>query len=608
MAIWKVYQKKADFDEIAQAYGISPIMARILRNRDIVGDESLKTFLYGTEKDLRDPVILPDADKAVLILAEKIRNGKKICIVGDYDVDGICAAHILYEGLTACGAAAEVILPDRLVDGYGLNQRMVLEAAAGGADTILTCDNGIAATVPIKAAIQLGMTVIVTDHHEPVLEEREGRTVQVLPPAQAVVDPKIIRPGREKPDYPFPEICGAVVAYKLIQLLLEGMRLPGRKERLAALLPFAAWATVCDVMPLTDENRIIVRQGLKEFDRTDNEGLKALVEVTDLKGRELSAYHLGFILGPCLNASGRLDHAIRAYYLFGIDNRTEALAAAKELKELNDSRKLMTVKGVEIAEQAIAGGHLLENNVLVVYLPTTHESLAGIIAGRLREKYGCPTFVMTDAEDGRIKGSGRSIEAYDMYRELSNLKDLFIRFGGHKMAAGLTMEKKNLPLFIREINARCTLREEDLEEVLHIDMEMPPRMFTLETVREFSLLEPTGKGNAKPMFAARDLEIESIRVMGKKQNVMRLNVRDRDKSGLEFLYFAQPSALKSILDSEYGEGCFDMLEKAGRPYAPEKLSGQETSGKIRIKAAYYPEINEWNGQERLQFVIRDVKI
>ncbi len=608
MAIWKVYQKKADFEEIARKFGISAVTARILRNRDVVGDEMIRTYLSGTEEDLRDPVMLPDIGKAVLILAEKIRDGKKICIVGDYDVDGICAAHILYEGLTACGAAAEVILPDRLVDGYGLNQRMVLEAASGGADTILTCDNGISASVPIKAAIQLGMTVIVTDHHEPVLEEKDGKTVQVLPPAQAVVDPKIIRPGREKPDYPFPEICGAVVAYKLIQLLLEGMLLPDREEKLAGLLPFAAWATVCDVMPLSDENRIIVRQGLKKFRKTENEGLKALIEVTELGGRELTAYHLGFILGPCLNASGRLDHAIRAYSLFGIKDRAEAIQAARELKELNDSRKQMTVKGVEIAEQAIAGGHLLENNVLVVYLPTTHESLAGIIAGRLREKYGCPAFVITDAEDGLVKGSGRSIEAYDMYRELSNIRDLFVRFGGHKMAAGLTMEKKNLPLFIREINARCTLREEDLEEVLHIDMEMPPRLFTADVVKEFSLLEPTGKGNARPMFAARDLVVESIRVMGKKQNVMKLNVRDRDRTGLEFLYFAQPSALRDILDQAYGEGCFDTLEQAGRQYGSAKKAGAQSGESIKIKTAYYPEINEWNGQERLQFVIRDVKI
>lgn len=587
-----VSARKADFDKIAETFQISPVLARLLINRGVATEREISYYLEGKMADLHAPSLLPDAEKAAQILRDKIHAGKKICIIGDYDVDGICASHILSHVLTHLGGDVETLLPDRITDGYGVNQRMVTEACARGVDTILTCDNGIAASVPIKVAKQLKLTVIVTDHHEvPFENDGEGGRRQLLPPADAVVNPKVT--GADT-TYPFPEICGAFVAYKLTDQLMKLMMVKDREEILRKLSPFAALATVCDVMPLTDENRIIVKEGLKEMPHTDNEGLKALLQVTGLADKEISAYHAGFILGPCLNASGRLDNAIRAFSLFHSKSGEEALLAAQELKDLNDSRKSMTLKGVELAEKSIEAGHLLENNVLVLYLPSTHESLAGIIAGRLKEKYSCPVFVLTDAEDGLIKGSGRSIENYDMYAELSALSDLFVRFGGHRMAAGLTLEKKNMALFIKQINERCNLTPDDMEAVLHIDMELPPGLFSLDTVKEFSKLEPCGKANERPVFATRDLLIREIRIMGKTGNVAKLVCKDQTGRNVECMYFSDPSGLQFTLDTAFGEGTFERL-RAG--------SGTQ----VRVKMAFYPSINEWRGEENLQFVIADLK-
>ncbi|MBP3737201.1 MAG: single-stranded-DNA-specific exonuclease RecJ [Lachnospiraceae bacterium] len=603
MARWMVYAKGADFQKIAEEFHISPVLARILRNREVITDTQIRTFLHGTAEDLHLPALLPDAEKAAGILADKIKSGKKICVIGDYDVDGICAAHILTSVLHACGGDAEAVLPDRIVDGYGMNQRMVTEAAARGIDTILTCDNGISATLPIKVAGRLGLTVIVTDHHEvPFQTDGLGRKRQILPPAAAVVNPKIENAITGRCDYPYPDICGAVVAHKLMELLLDRMQIPEGDEILRSLLPFAALATVCDVMPLADENRIIVREGLGRMQDTKNAGLSALLKVTGLGDKPISAYHAGYILGPCLNASGRLDNAIRAFRLFQHTSYAEALLAAQELKDLNDSRKGMTQKGMELAVRSIETGHLLSNDVLVVYLPSTHESLAGIIAGRLREKYGCPCFVLTDTEDGLIKGSGRSIEAYNMYEELSGVSDLLIRFGGHPMAAGLTMEKQNLPVFIQRINAQCRLTEEDMEEVLHIDMELPPSLLTLDMVKEFRLLEPCGRGNPRPVFAARDITVTALRVMGRNENALRIDGICEDGTACEFVYFSDPGAARAVIDGAYGEGRFDALKSAAAP-----AGGEEGAKPMRIKIAYCPDINEWNGRERLQFIVRDMK-
>ena len=599
-----VYAKGADFQKIAETFPISPVLARILRNRELVTDRQIRTFLHGTMEDLHLPALLPDAEKAASFLAEKIKGGKKICVIGDYDVDGICAAHILTSVLHACGGDAEAVLPDRIVDGYGMNQRMVTEAAARGTDTILTCDNGISATLPIKVAGKLGMTVIVTDHHEiPFHTDAMGRRRQILPPAAAVVNPKVENTITGRCDYPYPDICGAVVALKLAELILERMQIPEGDEILRSLLPFAALATVCDVMPLADENRIIVREGLRRMRDTKNAGLAALLEVTGLSDREITAYHAGYILGPCLNASGRLDNAIRAFRLFQHSTYEEALPEAQVLKELNDSRKGMTLKGMELAVRSIETGHLLSNDVLVVYLPSTHESLAGIIAGRLRERYGCPCFVLTDTEEGYLKGSGRSIEAYNMYEELSAVSDLLVRFGGHPMAAGLTMQKQNLPAFIQRINAQCRLTPEDMEEILHIDMELPPSLLSLDMVKEFRLLEPCGRENPRPVFAARDIALTSLRVMGKNENAMRMNGVSEDGTECEFLYFADPGAVRAVLDTAYGEGCFDTL----RGSVQVSVAKDETKP-VRVKIAYYPDINVWNGKERLQFVVRDIKV
>ena len=587
-----VSARKADFDKIAETFQISPVLARLLTNRGLTTEREISYYLEGTMADLHAPSLLPDAEKAAQILRDKIHAGRKICIIGDYDVDGICASHILSHVLTYLGGDVETLLPDRITDGYGVNQRMVTEACARGVDTILTCDNGIAASVPIKVAKQLKLTVIVTDHHEvPFENDGEGGRRQLLPPADAVVNPKVT--GADT-TYPFPEICGAFVAYKLTDQLMKLMMVKEREEILRKLSPFAALATVCDVMPLADENRIIVKEGLKEMPHTDNEGLKALLQVTGLVDKEISAYHAGFILGPCLNASGRLDNAIRAFSLFHSKSGEEALQAAQELKDLNDSRKSMTLKGVELAEKSIEAGHLLVNNVLVLYLPSTHESLAGIIAGRLKEKYSCPVFVLTDAEDGLLKGSGRSIENYDMYAELSAVSDLFVRFGGHRMAAGLTLEKKNLAQFIKQINERCTLTSDDMEAVIHIDMELPPGLFTLDTVKEFAKLEPCGKGNDRPVFATRDLLVKGIRVMGKTGNVAKLLCKDQTGRNVECMYFSDPSGLQFTLDNAFGEGTFERL-----------CAGSGTQ--VRVKMAFYPSINEWKGEENLQFVIADLK-
>ncbi|MBO5564876.1 MAG: single-stranded-DNA-specific exonuclease RecJ [Lachnospiraceae bacterium] len=592
MSKWMVSAKKADFEKIAETFQISPVLARLLVNRGLTTEREISYYLEGKMADLHAPALLPDAEKAAGILRDKIHAGKKICIIGDYDVDGICASHILSHVLQRLGADVETMLPDRITDGYGMNQRMVTEACTRGVDTILTCDNGIAASVPIKVAKQLKLTVIVTDHHEVPFEiTQDGERKQILPPADAIVNPKVIS---EEGVYPFPEICGALVAYKLMDLLMKQMLVGDREDILRSLSPFAAMATICDVMPLVSENRIIVKEGLREMPKTDNAGLQALLEVTELNGKEISAYHTGFILGPCLNASGRLDNAIRAFSLFHTKTREEALKAAQELKDLNDSRKSMTLKGVELAEKSIEAGHLLENNVLVVYLPSTHESLAGIIAGRLKEKYSCPVFVLTDAEDGLIKGSGRSIESYDMYAELSAVSDLFVRFGGHKMAAGLTLEKKNMAQFIKRINENCTLTPADMEAVIHIDMELPPGLFTIETVKEFAKLEPCGKENERPVFATRDLLIREIRIMGKTRNVAKLLCRDQTGKNVECMYFSDPSGLEFTLDNAFGEGTFERL-----------LLGSGTQ--VRVKMAFYPGINEWRGEENLQFVIVDLQ-
>lgn len=564
MERWVMLRKGADFAGIGKKFQISPRLACLIRNRDVVGEEAIGQYLNGTIGDLCDGMLMKDMDKAVEILREKLEEGKRLRVIGDYDIDGVNATYILLEGLKRLGADADYDIPDRMTDGYGLNIHLVQRAYDDGVDTVLTCDNGIAAAEEIAFGKDMGMTVIVTDHHEVPFEEWGGKKQYLLPPADAVVDPK--RPDCE---YPFPHLCGAAVAYKLMEALWESM---GRdSEDLDDLIENVAIATVGDVMDLKGENRIFVKEGLQMLERTRNPGLRSLIECTGLADKTISAYHIGFVLGPCLNASGRLDTAKRALRLLEAKTRKEADQLAWDLKALNDSRKEMTEKAVKEAELMVEASALKEDRVLVIYLPDCHESLAGIVAGRIRERYYKPAFVLTNASEG-LKGSGRSIEAYSMYEELSRCKDLLMRFGGHRQAAGLSMKRENLESFRKMINDHCTLTPKDLMEKVVIDMEMPFSCVTEGLIRELALLEPFGKGNTKPVFAARNVRLMDMRVIGRKKNVLKMRAVDANGNTVEAVYFGDV----------------------------ENLSGRKDT---LLSITYYPTLNEYMGQATPQIVI-----
>ena len=590
MAKWMVAAKKADFNKIAQDYGITPVLARIMRNRELTEDEDIRRFLHGSLKDLHNPFLMKNMEQAAAILLAKIEKGVPIRIIGDYDVDGICATYILLRGLKVLGAKVDRVIPHRMKDGYGLNDSLIEDAHKDGVDTIVTCDNGIAAAPQIAMANGLGMTVVVTDHHEVPYEENDGERRFMLPPAAAVVNPK-----QEDCTYPFPFICGAVVAMKLVLALAEKS---GRSEeetnRLRdELLPFAALATVCDVMELRDENRMIVKYGLQMMADTENLGLKALLQATGIEQKEVTPYHAGFILGPCLNATGRLDTAARALSLFETTKWQEAVSIAADLKTLNDSRKKMTEDGVKQAITQVEETDLKDDRVLVVYLPDCHESLAGIIAGKVREKFGKPAFVLTKGEEG-IKGSGRSIEAYSMYEEMTGCKELFTRYGGHKMAAGLSMAGEDEMIQFRQrINANCTLTEEDFEEIIHIDVPMPLSYAGKDFVRELSLLEPFGVGNKKPLFAQKNVKLLNGRIMGKNQNVGKYTITDETDRIYEMIYFGDIEKWNTFLTEKFGQENTDAL-----------YSGRKPANDMIFTLAYYPDLNYFGGRESVQIVMQ----
>lgn len=593
MAKWMVYTKREDFRAISEACGISPVLARVIRNRDVIGIEATRRFLRGTLSDLYSPALLPDMEKAVRILCGEIRNGTPVRVIGDYDVDGICASYILMRALSACGARADVVLPDRVKDGYGMNARMAADAAEDGIGLILTCDNGIAAYEAVREAKAAGIRVVVTDHHEVPFEENEvGEKRYILPPADAVVDPKVRNPETGEIDYPFPDICGAVVAWKLSDLLLSELAPEMRSGILEELLPFCALATVCDVMPLADENRILVREGLRRIPHTVNIGLRSLLMVNGLEEKTISAYHAGFVIGPCLNATGRLDNAERALALFMEDDPSRALRSAQKLRELNDSRKSLTEQGVEEAMQQVGERHLMDNRVMVIYLPECHESLAGIIAGRVRERCSRPVFVVTRTEEGMAKGSGRSIEAYDMFASMTEVKDCFIKFGGHKMAAGFSMKEEDIPVLQERLEKNCTLRQEDLTDVLHIDMELPPSLWTFDMTEELRLLEPCGTANTKPMFAARGVRLRTARVMGKGRNVLGFDAFDTGGRQVSLTMFREADVFREEVCALYGTAGWNSL-----------LSGRAD---IPVSMIYYPEINEYRGRKSLRYIVKDV--
>ena len=563
---WFVSMKKADFNRIAEKYHISPITARLIRNRDITGDDEIDLYLNGTIADLCDGMLMRDMDRAVEILAEKIREEKKIRVIGDYDIDGVNATYILQEGLAGLGADVDTDIPDRIRDGYGLNKMLIDRALDDGIDTIVTCDNGIAAAEEIAYGKEQGLTVVVTDHHEVPYIETNGDKEYLLPPADAVVDP-------HRPDcgYPFKGLCGAAVAYKLVEALCDVMQRD--PEDMDYLMENVAIATVGDVMDLTGENRIFVKQGLEMLKRTHNPGLKALIECTGIDVERLNTYHIGFVIGPCINASGRLDTAKRALELLNARTRREAVMLAEDLKALNDSRKEMTEKGVEEAVRLIEHTDLREDKVLVVYLPECHESIAGIIAGRLKERYYRPVFVLTRAEEG-VKGSGRSIESYDMFGQMCRCRELFTKFGGHKLAAGLSLAEENVELFRRTINELAELTEEDLMEKVSIDMQLPFPYITEALLGELSLLEPFGKGNPKPLFAERNIRVLGPRILGKNRNVLKCRLEDPSGNQMDAVYFGDV------------ETCLRKMEE-----------------KPVMSFTYYPSINEYMGRKTLQVTI-----
>ena len=593
MAKWMVAAKKADFDRISEKFHISPVLARIMRNRDVIGDEAIEKFLKGDKKDLHDPGLMKDMMLAADIVLGKIRLGKSIRIIGDYDVDGICAAYILLMGIRALGGKADTAIPHRIKDGYGLNENLIEAAAEDGIDTIITCDNGIAAAPQIALAKEKGMTVVVTDHHEVPFEEGEQGRIYLLPKADAVVDPR-------QPDctYPYKQICGAVVAAKFVSAMMDredALPIPLQlRERLEEeMLTFGALATVCDVMELKDENRIIVKKGLALMQNTSNMGLKALLTVNGIEDKELSPYHAGFVIGPCMNATGRLDTARRALELFETTQWKDAVTIAGDLKSLNDSRREMTLEGVEEAVLQVEGTKIGRDRVLVVYLPDCHESLAGIIAGRVREKYGKPVFVLTKAEEG-IKGSGRSIETYHMSEEMTACKELFTRYGGHKMAAGLSLaSEEDVDKFRRKINENCKLTKEDFEEVIHIDVPMPLSYADRTFIKELSCLEPFGVGNPRPLFARKGISLLTGRKLGKNQNVGKYRITDGSGACYEMIYFGDIGQFDSFLTERFGGGSFHKL-----------YAGGVREGEMEIGMAYYPDINYYAGKENIQIVMQ----
>ena len=582
MERWVLLRKGADFEAIGKKYQISPRLACLIRNRDVIGEEAVDRYLNGTISDLYDGMLMKDMDKAIDILKEKILEDKKIRVIGDYDIDGVNATYILLEGLERLGADVDSDIPDRISDGYGLNRHLVERAYEAGVDTLITCDNGIAAADEIAYGKEMGMTVIVTDHHEVPFDEHDGEKRYRIPPADAVMDPK-------QPDclYPFKGLCGAAVAYKLMEALWESM---GKDSAdLDDLIENVAIATIGDVMDLEDENRIFVKEGLQMLRRTKNPGLKALIECTGIDKNSLNSYHIGFVLGPCINASGRLDTAKRALELLRAGTQKEADILAGDLKALNDSRKDMTEEAVKQAEEQVETTTISKDKVLVVYLPDCHESLAGIVAGRIRENYYKPVFVLTDAEEG-VKGSGRSIDGYHMYEELNKCKELLTKFGGHRLAAGLSLPKENVGKFREMLNKKCTLTEEEMKEKVTIDMEMPFGCVTEGLVKELELLEPFGKGNTKPVFAARDVTLLGARILGKNRNVLKLQVQDVNGCRIEAMLFHHSDDFLGKLEEQYGKTEVDALLK-GR--------GRQ----IRISMTYYPDINEYMGKKTPQIVV-----
>jgi len=589
MEKWFVTSKRADFGKWAKKFQIDPVVARILRNRDLTDESQIARFLGGTLRDCYSPWLLKGMEEAAASVLAAIERQEFIRVIGDYDVDGICATYILTKGFRLLGARVDAAIPHRIHDGYGLNDALIEEARCDGVDMIVTCDNGIAAAEQIELANSYGIRVIVTDHHEVPFRmetDESGTEVrrEILPAARAVIDPK-----QEKCSYPFSGVCGGAVAYKLVQALSERTGNSDLDGAMEELLELAALATVCDVMELKDENRILVREGLKRLRDSRNQGLRALMEVNQLEPANIGVYHLGFVIGPCLNATGRLDTARRALELLQSQSKAEAMTAAKELKELNDSRKNLTLKGVEEAEAYILEHHMERDKVMVIFLPSVHESLAGIVAGRIRERYNHPVFILTKGEES-VKGSGRSIEGYHMYKAMTGVGQYFTKFGGHAMAAGLSMEERNIEAFRRDINEKCELEEEDFAVKVHIDVPMPMDYATEKLAEELSLLEPFGTGNPKPLFAQKNLLFLSGYKMGANKTCARYIVQTPEGSRKQLVYFGNLEKFGQFLDEKYGAGSEDALY------------GGRTG--LLVDVVYQLGINTYKGKKELQYIMQ----
>lgn len=571
MQKWRVYSKKADFDAIGSRFNIDPVTARIIRNRDVTDMENVDMYLNGTLDSLHDPMMMKDMDKAVSVIASSIRDNKHIRIIGDYDIDGICSIYILFKGLKICGADVDYEVPDRITDGYGINENLIKQAYEAGVEVIITCDNGIAAASQIDYANELGMTVVITDHHDVPYEETDNGRRYIIPKAAAVVDPK-----QNDCRYPFKMLCGAGIAYKFIDCMVKEFQTGD--SVMPELLQFAAIATVGDIVDLLDENRIIVKEGLKLIANTGNYGLNALMAVTGVSRESINAYHIGFVLGPCLNASGRLDSAKRALKMLVTDDRAEAERHAGELKDLNEERKKLTSEAVDKAVDMVENSSLKDDRVLVIFLPDCHESIAGIVAGRIREKYYKPVIVLTRGEQ-EAKGSARSIESYNMFEKLSECKDLFTRFGGHPMAAGLSLPEENIPEFRRRINEHCNLSEEDLTETVWIDVPMPLEYINEKLILELGGLEPFGKANPKPVFADKNISIRNIRAIGKDKQYTRMTIAKDSGMVIDAVGFFPCTELETVYN------------KNGR-----------------ISCTYYPEINEFRDKKQIQVCVTGYRI
>ncbi len=584
MAKWMVAGKKCDFKQIGDNLGIDQVVVRIMRNRGLMDEASMREFLQADENCYHSYESMKDIDLAIDILMDKIDEGQKIRVIGDYDVDGVMSTYILWKGLSVCGANVDAVIPHRIVDGYGISVSLIDEAIADGVDTIITCDNGIAAKSAFDYAKEHGLTCIVTDHHEIPFED-DGDRRYIIPQVDAVIDPK-----QEDCAYPFKAICGAVVAYKVIEALLDAIG--EDTAHLHELRELAGFATVCDVMELRDENRALVKYTLSRLNNSSNIGMRGLVKVCGLEGKTIKAHSIGFVLGPCINATGRLESAMLSLDLLRSQDIEEAINIASQLKALNDSRKELTELGMQRADEIIEAKGLSYNKVMVVYIPGLHESLAGIVAGRIREKYYRPVFVVTDAENG-LKGSARSIPAYHIYEAMSEVKELFDKFGGHALAAGFSLKDGMLEEFDRRINDNCNLKPEDFEEKIVIDVPMPMGYVTEKLIEQLAVLEPFGAGNEKPVFAQKDVEFIYCRLMG-NGTMGKITARTEDGITVELLMFRNLDKLFAAIDAKYGVG------------SSEALTQRKCSG-IKMDIIYYPDINEYQGRRSIQFLLNDYK-